>query len=144
MVNVLQAMILTEGDKMVLTPTYYLFKMMKGHMDGTKLDIDFDKKEYEVNGHKIPKISMSASEKDGKITVSICNTSVSEDEDIELDIRDLDVNSASAEMLTGEINAHNTFDAPDTITPQALEVNLSGNKASFKMPAKSIAVITLS
>jgi alpha-N-arabinofuranosidase len=144
MVNVLQSMVLTEGDKMVLTPTYYLFKMMKGHMDGTKLDIDFDKKEYEVNGHKIPKISMSASEKDGKITVSICNTSVSEDEDIELDIRDLDVNSASAEMLTGEINAHNTFDAPDTITPQALEVNLSGNKASFKMPAKSIAVITLS
>lgn len=144
MVNVLQSMVLTEGDKMVLTPTYYLFKMMKGHMDADRLDIDYDSKEYEVNGISVPKISMSASSKDDKITVSVCNTSVSEDEDIVLDIRDADITSASAQILTGEINAHNTFEAPDTIIPEELEVSVSNGKASFKLPAKSIAVITLS
>ncbi len=144
MVNVLQSMVLTEGDKMVLTPTYYLFKMMKGHMDADRLDIDYDSKEYEVNGISVPKISMSASSKDDKITVSVCNTSVSEDEDIVLDIRDADITSASAQILTGEINAHNTFEAPDTIMPEDLEVSVSNGKSSFKLPAKSIAVITLS
>lgn len=144
MVNVLQSMVLTEGDKMVLTPTYYLFKMMKGHMDADRLDIDYDSKEYEVNGISVPKISMSASSKDDKITVSVCNTSVSEDEDIVLDIRDADITSASAQILTGEINAHNTFEAPDTIMPEELEVSVLNGKASFKLPAKSIAVITLS
>ena len=87
---------------------------------------------------------MSASSKDDKITVSVCNTSVSEDEDIVLDIRDADITSASAQILTGEINAHNTFEAPDTIMPEELEVSVSNGKASFKLPAKSIAVITLS
>lgn len=144
MVNVLQSMVLTEGEKMILTPTYYLFRMMKGHMDGEKLDLDYDKKEYEADGILIPKISMSASEKNGKITVSVCNTSITEDEEIVLDIRDTSISSASAEMLTGEINAHNTFDAPDAITPQKLSVTVSDNKVSFTLPAKSIAAVTIS
>lgn len=143
MVNVLQSMVLTEGDKMVLTPTYYLFRMMKGHMDGDKLDLDYDKKEYEFENSKIPKISMSASEKDGKITVSACNTSLTEDEKIELDIRDANASSAAGEVLTGEINSHNTFDNPNAITPQKLGVTLNGCKIIFTLPAKSIAVITV-
>lgn len=144
MVNVLQSMVLTEGDKMILTPTYYLFKMMKGHMDGDKLDIDYDTKEYEIDGAKVPKISMSASEKGGKITISACNTSVDENETIELEIRDADMKTAVGEVLTGEINAHNTFENPDAITPNALDVKLAQNKLTFTLPAKSIAVITLS
>ena len=144
MVNVLQSMVLTEGDKMILTPTYHLFRMMKGHQDGDRLDIDYDKKEYEINGTMVPKISMSATSKNDKITVSVCNTSVTNNEDITLDIRDTDISSAEAEVLTGEINAHNTFDAPDTIKPEKLDVTVSCGKASFTLPAKSIAVITLS
>lgn len=50
MVNVLQAMILTDGEKMVLTPTYHLFRMMKGHMDGERVDVDYDCEEQEING----------------------------------------------------------------------------------------------
>ncbi len=63
MVNVLQAMILTDGEKMVLTPTYHLFRMMKGHMDGERVDVDYDCEEQEINGLKFPKISISASKK---------------------------------------------------------------------------------
>ncbi len=143
MVNVLQAMILTEGGKMALTPTYYLFRMMKGHMDADRLDIDYDSKDYEANGNIIPKISMSASEKDGAVTISVCNTSVDEDEEIVIDVRDKNVSAAAAEVMTGEINAHNTFDAPDTIMPQSLDTALADGTLSFKLPSKSIAVITL-
>ena len=74
MVNVLQAIILTDGEKMVLTPTYHLFRMMKGHMDGERVDVDYDCEEQEINGLKFPKISISASKKNGEMTVSICNT----------------------------------------------------------------------
>lgn len=88
MVNVLQAMILTDGEKMVLTPTYHLFRMMKGHMDGERVDVDYDCEEQEINGLKFPKISISASKKNGEMTVSICNTSLNSDEDMELDLRD--------------------------------------------------------
>lgn len=55
MVNVLQSMILTEGEKMVLTPTYHLFRMMKGHMDGEKLDIDYNGGEIDVDGVRVRK-----------------------------------------------------------------------------------------
>ena len=143
MVNVLQAMVLTEGEKMVLTPTYYLFKMMKGHMDGDKLDIDYDSKNYEVDGASIPKISMSASEKGGAVTISVCNTSTSEDEEIVIDVRDKNVSSAVAQILTGEINTHNTFDEPEAIKPEELNVTLADGKVTFTLPAKSAAVITL-
>lgn len=143
-VNVLQAMVLTEGDKMLLTPTYHVFKMMKSHMDAELLDIDYDSKDYEYNGIKIPKISISASEKNGKITVSVCNTSVTEEEDMTLEIRDADFTSALGEVLTGEMNGRNTFENPDAIAPKKLDVSADGKKISFKLPAKSAAVITLS
>lgn len=144
MINVLQAMILTEGDKMVLTPTYHLFRMMKNHMDAERLTLDYDEKPYTIeDGRTIPKISMSASEKDEVITISACNTSLTEDEEIAIDLGGAAVESASAEILTGEMNAHNTFDEPEKVKPEAFEVKLSGGKLSFTLPAKSAAVITL-
>ena len=54
MVNVLQAMILTDGEKMVLTPTYHLFRMMKGHMDGERVDVDYDCEEQEIKRLEVP------------------------------------------------------------------------------------------
>lgn len=143
MVNVLQSMVLTEGDKMVLTPTYHLFKMMKGHMDGERLDISYNEKMYKVDGKKIPKISMSASEKGGAVTISVCNTSVTDDEEISVSLTGLDVKEASAEVLTGEMNVHNTFDEPDNIKPEKLDVTLTDGTLKFLLPSKSAAVITL-
>lgn len=143
MVNVLQSMILTEGENMVLTPTYYLFNMMKGHMDGLRLDTDYDSKNYEINGSIIPQISISASEKNGVITVSLCNTSIDADEDITISICDSNISSAEAIALTGAINSHNTFDAPDTIKPETLSINVENSNISLTLPAKSIAVITI-
>lgn len=144
MVNVLQSMILTEGEKMVLTPTYHLFRMMKGHMDGEKLDVDYNGGEIDVNGVKVPKISVSASEKNGAVTLSMCNVSLDSDEDIEIALRDRDFTSAEAEILTSKnMTDCNTFDAPDTVKPEKLDVTLNGGTLTVKLPKMSAAVITL-
>jgi len=144
MVNVLQAMILTDGEKMVLTPTYHLFRMMKGHMDGERVDVDYDCEEQEINGLKFPKISISASKKNGEMTVSICNTSLDGDEDMELDLRDGEFSVADGEILVSEhMNDCNTFDAPNTVEPKKFDVSLENGKLSFKLPKMSACVITL-
>ncbi|MGN0108063.1 MAG: alpha-N-arabinofuranosidase [Hominilimicola sp.] len=144
MVNVLQAMVLTEGEKMVLTPTYHLFRMMKGHMDGEKLDVDYTAAEIDADGVKLPKISVSASEKNGAVTISMCNVSLDSDEDIEISLRDRDFTSAEAEILTSKnMNDCNTFDAPETVKPEKLDVTLDGGTLTVKLPKMSAAVITL-
>ena len=143
MINVLQAMILTEGDRMVLTPTYHLFKMMKPHMDGERLELTYDEKLYDTENGKAAKISMSASEKNGVITVSACNTSLSENEEMTIDLSGANVSSIGAQILTGEMNDCNTFDEPDKVKPEAFDVSLAGGKLTFTLPAKSAVVISL-
>ena len=144
MVNVLQAMILTEGEKMVLTPTYHLFRMMKGHMDGELLDVDHTSGTYDCIGVSVPEVSISASEKDGVMTVSAVNTRLDSDKDIELEIRDADFKSVSAELLaSSDVHNCNTFDEPEKVKPALLHTAAENGKISFKLPAASAAVLTV-
>lgn len=143
MINVLQAMILTEGEKMVLTPTYHLFRMMKGHQDGELLDVDYDSKSYEKFGETIPKISISASEKDSAVTITVANTSLDEDEPLSIAL-DKEFGTIDAEVLTAEnMCDYNDFDAPDKVSPKALDAELNGNTVKVTVPRMSVAVITL-
>lgn len=144
MINVLQAMILTEGDKMVLTPTYHLFRMMKGHMDGERADIDFAPDAIDYDGTKIPKVSVSASVKDGAMTISMCNVSLDEDEELELDITNGSFTEADAQIMTSEnMTDCNTFDSPETVQPKALDVTFANGKLCVNLPKMSVAVVTL-
>jgi alpha-N-arabinofuranosidase len=144
MVNVLQAMILTEGEKMVLTPTYHMFRMMKGHMDGEKLDVDFNTEFIDACGAKIPKISISASEKNGEITISMCNVSLSDDEEVVLDLGGEAFSAALAELLTApSMNDCNTFDAPETVKPAKTDITLENGTLRIHLPKMSAAVITV-
>ncbi len=142
MVNVLQSVILTEGEKMVLTPTYYMFKMMSPHQDGELLDVDYRAGEAGTDSVKLPKISVSATEKNGTITVSMCNISTTDAEDIEIDLRDTSIGSAVGEILTADdITAHNDFENPDNVKTQPLDVSVNNGKISVKLPPMSVAVI---
>lgn len=143
MVNVLEAMVLTEGEKMVLTPTYYLFKMYKGHMDAELLDVDYTSKTYQASGRDVPKVSVSASEKDGKMTITLCNSSVDEDKEIELEVRDGSVMSAAAEILKAEnMCDYNDFDAPDKVKSQAYSVEVKDNTIKVVLPKMSVVAVT--
>ncbi|MDD6483492.1 MAG: alpha-N-arabinofuranosidase [Clostridiales bacterium] len=143
MVNVLQAMVLTEGEKMVLTPTYYLFKLMKGHMDGQRLEVEYNSEEYEVEGIKVPKLSASASRRNGEITLSVCNTSCNEPARLDIDL-DMTVNAVDAQMLAADnMNDYNDFDEPDKIVPKELECSVNGQNISVTLPPMSAAVLSI-
>lgn len=117
-VNVLQAVILTEGDKMVLTPTYYVFKMYKDHQENTLLGSyitsdDIDSKEA---GRSFPELVESASVDDnGVIYSTITNTSATKTKKIKCQIADTKIKNISAEIISGDIHDKNDFDSSDNI-----------------------------
>ena len=113
MINVLQSMALTKGTDMLLTPTYYIFKMYREHQNAELLGTETEnvrkigtQKEYQIE-----QLSVSASEKgDGAITCTIVNTSATEMLPIELCVRDRMISKVTASVLTGEMQDHNTFE----------------------------------
>lgn len=145
-VNVLQAIILTEGDKMLLTPTYHVFDLYKVHQDAQLLATDFENIEYNYNGEKIPQISVSSSmDKDGKIHVSICNLNPVQDTEVEIDIRGTKVQGISGRVLTAEaMNAMNTFENCKQVKIHELKNSqVDNNHAKCILPSKSVVVLEI-
>ena len=141
LVNVLQSVILTEGPKMVKTPTYHVFNMYKYHQEGELLESSVETSLIGVDDkYKVPNLTESVSvAADGKIHVTLTNLSCTEDYDIEGFFAETEVKSVKADILTEEMHAHNTFDAPETVkTASFAGVKAEGNKLSFKMPKCSV------
>lgn len=145
-VNVLQAMILTEGEKMIVTPTYHVFDMYKVHQDATLLSLDFTSSLYSYGDDSIPQISASASEDDqGRIHISLCNLDPNSVADIRCELRGTRRTKVSGTILTSsEMNTHNTFDEPNAIKPTTFsDATLVDNVLEVKLPSKSVVVLTL-
>lgn len=145
-VNVLQAIILTEGDRMLLTPTYHIYDMYKVHQDAQLLSVDLENTEYVCNGEKIPGISVSSSmDNEGKIHVSICNLNPSQDTGVDIDIRGITVRNISGKVLTaGEINAMNTFNDNNRVKVDSFKnAQLKSNHVVCKIPSKSVVVLEI-
>ena len=141
LVNVLQAVILTEGDKMIKTPTYHVFNMYKYHQDNELLDSYIETKEIGVEDRNmVPNLTESVSvDKNGKIHITLTNLSISEDYDIEGVFAESNVKSVKAQIVTNDMKAHNTFDNPDVVKVENFDsIKTSGNKLSFKMPKCSV------
>ena len=145
MVNVLQAVILTEGEKMILTPTYHVFNMYKYHQDAQLLDSYIETKEIGMNEWKVPNIHESVSlGEDGKIHITMNNLSIAEEYPIEAFLNDTNIKSITAELLTSEMHAHNTFDAPNAVTPCKFETfEIIQNTIHFVLPACSVMHIAV-
>ena len=145
-INVLQAMILTEGAKMILTPTYHVFDMYKVHQDATMLPIDLTCADYQLGEEKIPSVSASASvDGMGEIHISLCNLDPDKEAEIDCDLRGANASTISGRILTsGVMNAHNTFDEPNAITPSEFTgAQLTEYGFSAKLPAKSVVVVAI-
>lgn len=143
-VNVLQAMILTEGNEMILTPTYHVFDMFKVHHDAVKLSLDMHSAEYE----SMPQVSLSASKnKKGHIHISLCNIDHQNETDVTVDLRGLAVDHlhVSGTILSAQqMDAHNTFEQPEAVKPEAFGAySLDGTSLQVNMPAMSIVVLKL-
>ncbi len=144
-VNVLQSMILTNGPKMLLTPTYHVFEMYKVHQDATFLPMDLicDKARVRDN-REVPMLSASASkDKNGLIHITLANVDVDNTQNITLDLQGQKISGVSGRILTSaSINDHNTFEKPDAVKPVAFNgAKVEKGQLKINIPAKSIVVL---
>lgn len=149
LVNVLQSVALTDGEHMILTPTYHVFDMYSVHQGAelvaSSLAADMCKAS---NGFDFPNVSESASvDADGKLNVTMCNTSLDAAKTIELLIDKTDMKLCEGKILTGAMDACNTFENADNVAAVDFDAvdckgGVSGTEVTFEIPACSVVRLT--
>ena len=141
-VNVLQALILTEGEKMLKTPTYHVFDLYKEHQDAENVYCWLENENLS-KGKNVPMLSASASVKNGVLTITAANCSLSDEAEISCELCGIDAGEVSARILTDEIHAHNDFDRPDSVTVKPFTAALENRKLGLKLPPCSVVEVTI-
>ncbi|MDD3336449.1 MAG: alpha-L-arabinofuranosidase C-terminal domain-containing protein [Eubacteriales bacterium] len=140
MVNVLQAVILTDGEKLLLTPTYHVFDLYRPHMDALSLNCSIVTDEAALG---VAGITASSSCKDGVITVTCSNLSATENAQLLVRLDGAASKTCSGRILTGEMSAYNDFDAPTRLTPTELcGIRSTEQGYAFTLPACSVAALS--
>ena len=141
-VNVLQSVILTEGDKMVKTPTYYVFDLYKDHQDAQLVESWIDAGTLSKN---LPKLHESGSiDGNGTLHLTLANLSPSESADICCELSGMKARNISSRILSGEMHDHNTFEQPSRIGVREFEnITSTENGFCFTIPACSVMEITV-
>jgi alpha-N-arabinofuranosidase len=145
-VNVLQAVILTDKEKMILTPTYYVMEMYNVHQDATLLPITINTNNYVVNNEKLPAVSASASkDKNGLIHISLVNIDMHNMQNIDINFDDIKLNSLTGRILVSpKIQDCNTFANPEKIKPAIFNgANIKGKSINAKLPPASVVVLEI-
>ena len=146
-VNVLQSMILTKDKDMVLTPTYYVFKMYKVHQDATYLPLDLTCEKMNVRDNRtVPMVSATASKnKNGVIHISLSNVDADNAQEITVNLPDVNAKKAIGEILTSaNLTDYNSFEKPNIVKPASFkEVKINKGIMKVKLPAKSIVTLEL-
>ncbi len=145
MINVLQSMILTDGDKMVLTPTYHVFEMYKVHQGQRMVPLEVKAANYEVAGKSVPAVHATASrDAEENINLSLVNLDINRPVRITAKIP-AGRKIANARVLTATaLNAHNTFDQPNVVKPAKFDgAKIDGDTLTADLPTKSVVVIEL-
>lgn len=145
MVNVLQSVILTEGDKMLLTPTYHVFDLFKGHQNATLIESRVEQKLTGPEEAQVPAVQISASERpDGRIHVTAANLSMDEPQQTRWRLTGRPFSHASIRCISGDMNAHNAFGQPPQVAIQKLpDMKVFDNTLDLLLPACCVAEIIL-
>lgn len=146
MVNVLQAMILTDGDRMVLTPTYHVFEMFKVHQGATVIPLELHSPDYELAGNVIPAVSASASRApSGQVDLSLVNTDPRHPATVTCKLEGTAPTRVTGRVLTAAtMGAHNTFDDPAAVAPAPFTgASLAGSTLTVTLPPMSVVVLSL-
>ena len=138
-VNVLQAMVLTQEDRMLVTPTGHVYEMYALHQDGlsvhTRIETDAVTFAQSDREGQLPMIMGSASLKDRTLFVTLTNAHASQKAAVTVDLLDgAEAAECTARVLSGEIHAHNTFDAPNALQPQAIDLQGEGSSLTWTLP----------
>jgi alpha-N-arabinofuranosidase len=145
-INVLQAMIFTDGDKMVLTPSFYVFEMYKVHHDAALIPLQFESPLYTFNDKKIPAVSASASrDKKGVVHITLTNADPKNEQTLDFALSGTKATTLTGKILTAkELNTCNTFEKPDALKSEDFKgAKLNKENLTVKLPAKSVVMIEL-
>lgn len=145
-VNVLQSVILTEGDKMLLTPTYHVLDMYKVHQDATLLPLNIKTNNYTFGNENLPAVSASASKDKAGIThVSLTNVHATQAQEVTINIEGGQYKTVTGTVLSSaKLQDYNTFAQPNKIQPAAFKgATLKGNTLTVKMQPFSVVVLEL-
>lgn len=145
-VNVLQSVALTDGEKMILTPTYHVLEMYNVHQDALLLPMDIRVNDYQFGDQKLPAVSSSASrDKTGKVHISLVNIDSNHPQEVSISIRGVVAKGLSGRILTSaKVQDYNSFDKPDTIKPADFKgATLNGDVLKLTLPPVSVVVLEL-
>jgi alpha-N-arabinofuranosidase len=145
-VNVLQAVILTDKEKMVLTPTYHVFEMYKIHQGATLIPVELMAPDYKLGQDAVASLHASASrDKAGKLHLSIVNLDPNRAAQVSTKVSGASAKSVTGRVLTAPAtNTVNTFDKPDTVKPAAFTgIKVDGDMITLSLPSKSVVVLEM-
>jgi alpha-N-arabinofuranosidase len=146
MVNVLQAMILTDKEKMIVTPTYHVFEMYKVHQGATLIPVEMKTPEYRFGQASIPSLQASASrDAAGKLHISIVNLDPNRASQVSTRITGATPRNITGRVLTAPaMNTINTFDKPDAVRPAPFtDFKILGDQITLNLPSKSVVLLEL-
>lgn len=145
MINVLQAMILTDKDKMVLTPTYHVYKMYVPFQDAQSIRLTLRAGEYRLDDIALPRVDgVAARAKDGKVWLALTNVDPNRPAVIEPDLAGVAAHAAIGQVLTAErVDSINTFERPDTVVPKPVSFSAVDGTLRLTLPPKSVTVVRL-
>ena len=146
MVNVLQAMILTSDDKMILTPTYYVFDMYKVHQNALVVKTIIESPDYILGNQKLPAVSSSASIDDqGKLHITLCNIDPKSSQQVLCSLNKFNATFVTGRILTAkEMNAHNSFSNPDVVSLKIFSgAKLNARHVELNLPPMSVVALEL-
>jgi alpha-L-arabinofuranosidase len=145
-INVLQAVILTNKEKIILTPTYYVMEMYNVHQNAKLIPVVLNTDDYSYGNEKLPAVSASASmDSAGVVHISLANINSTKEESISIKVEGNKYKKISGTILTSpKLQDHNTFENPDKIKPQTFsKASLNGDLIKLKIPAFSVIVLEL-
>jgi alpha-N-arabinofuranosidase len=144
-INVLQAVILTNEEKMVLTPTYHVMEMYNVHQDATLLPTELKTNNYQFEGKSLPAVSVSASKDQNGVThISLVNIDSKNPQEITIELQGVKYSSVTGRILTSSaLQDHNTFEAPAKIKPDTFKGATLSNNLKVKLPPFSVVVLEL-
>ena len=145
MVNVLQAMVLTQKEKMVLTPTYHVFKMYVPFQDATFVPVTFDAGSYTHGAITLPRVdAIAARDASGTLWLALTNVDPTRPAEIAATLSGITARTATGETLTAAaVDSVNGFDSPDTVVPKPVTAAIQGGRLTVTLAPKSVTVLAV-
>jgi alpha-L-arabinofuranosidase len=145
MINVLQAMVLTDKEKMILTPTYHVFRMYVPFQDATLVPVTLEAGTYTHGDVTLPRVdAVAAKDAAGTVWLAITNLDPTRPVNIPARVSGLSARTASGETLTAAaVDAVNTFEAPESVAPKPISAKVAGDQVTVTLEPKSVTVIAI-